>query len=48
MLKVKRNGLYGFVDVKSGKLVIPCIYDEIRDDFEHGIAKVYSKEKNTC
>lgn len=45
MLKVKRNGLYGFVDVKSGKLVIPCIYDEIRDDFEHGIAKVYSKEK---
>lgn len=45
MLKVKRNGLYGFVDVKSGKLVIPCIYDEIRADFEHGIAKVYSKEK---
>lgn len=47
MAAVKKNGLYGFIDVKSGKLVIPCIYDDVKDAFYKGIAKVFCKATGT-
>jgi hypothetical protein len=38
LLKVKKNGLWGFVDL-DGKLAIPCKYP-YAEDFENGLAKV--------
>jgi len=38
LLKVKKNGLWGFVDL-DGKLAIQCIYP-YADDFENGLAKI--------
>ena len=35
---IKRNGKWGFID-KTGKLVIPCVYDAV-DEFHDGLARV--------
>ncbi len=39
MAKVLKNGKYGYID-KTGKLIIPCIYDEA-SDFDQGLARVW-------
>lgn len=47
MICVKKNNRYGFADIKTGKLVLPCIYDGVKDAFHNGIAKVFSKTMGT-
>lgn len=44
MVAVKKNNLWGFADIKSGNLIIPCIYVWKYQDFKHGVAQVYNSE----
>lgn len=44
MVAVKKNNLWGFADIKSGNLIIPCIYVRECQDFKHGVAQVYNSE----
>lgn len=39
LIEVKKNNKYGFVNVKTGEEVIPCIYDEA-SLFKNGVARV--------
>ena len=43
LARVKQDNKWGFVD-KSGRLVVPCIYD-FCDDFEDGLARVKQSDK---
>lgn len=42
-IRVRKNKKYGFVNSKTGKLVIPCIYDDAYH-FNEGVALVTNKE----
>lgn len=42
LFAVERNGLWGFIN-KTGKEVIPCIYDKV-DSFSEGLSLVYEQE----
>lgn len=40
MMGVQSGSRYGFILLPTGRLKIPCIYDEIISEFENGKAKV--------
>ena len=41
---VKKDGLWGFIDIRDGKLAVPCRYYEVKMFDSYGIAKVKVKD----